>query len=124
MPFQRPLLLYDDTARELERRFVRRMYIDDALVRRGWRLERVWLNAGREHYRLYRGAELVGVVDVTTPTKLSAIQHNLAAYLAGLGFTPDNARLIECGAKTRLEANKWYVDQLFSCPSQPKDNRN
>lgn len=114
--YQLPLLLYDSTARQMER-LIARMALDDALVRQGWRLERCYLNTGREHYRLYkvegRVMTLVGVADVTIPARLAYVQHQLGMYLAGIGFTVRNSRLIIYGSRTDLAASKYKVGQLF-----------
>jgi len=109
---QLPLLLYDDVAREVERA-IRRLAYDDALVRRGWRLEYVRLSYGLSHFRLYRGSRLVGIVDVRSRSVLPRVHHNLAAYLAGLGFTARNTRLVTFGAKTPLDAKKHRMPKLF-----------
>lgn len=114
-PEQRPLLLYDQTARELER-LVGRMCLDDALVRRNWRLERLQLAHGREHYRLYwrsRGVEtLVGVIDILSRHDRPRVERQVAMYLAAVGFAPRNARLVVFGAKTALDAEKHYLPRL------------
>lgn len=111
---QLPLLLYDDVAQEVERA-IRRMCLDDVLMaqRRGWRLEYVRLSYGLTHYRLYKGKKLVGIVDVRSRSVLPRVQKNLAAYLAGLGFTPKNTRLIEAGSRTKLDAQKHRLQHLF-----------
>lgn len=114
-PDQRPILLYDATAREIER-MIGRMCLDDALVRRNWRLERLQLEYGREHYRLYwrhKGTErVVWVEDILTRRDRAAIERHIAMYLAAVGFAPRNARLVICGAKTELDAPKHYMPRL------------
>ncbi len=110
---QPPLLLWgDDTSQQLER-MIRKMCYDDALVRRGWRLEYVQLEYGFPHYRLMKGGELVGVQDVRSPRVLPRIHRKLAAYLAGVGFTPERSKLVVFGAKTPLDADKWRYPHLF-----------
>ena len=116
-PDQRPLLLYDATAREIER-MIGRMCLDDAIVRRNWRLERLQLEYGREHYRLYwrsKGQEVVvGVVDILSRKDRARVERLIAMYLAAVGFAPRNARLVICGAKTDLDAPKHYLPRLVA----------
>lgn len=111
--YQPPLLLYGDSTSQQLERLIHRMCLDDALVRRGWRLEYVQLEYGLPHYRLLKGGELVGVQDVRSPRVLPRIHRQLAAYLAGIGFTPERARLVVFGAQTPLDADKWRVPHLF-----------
>lgn len=119
IPFQPPLLLFDDVAQHIERT-LRRMRYDDVLMahRRGWRLEYVRLAYGLAHYRLYRGKQLVGILDVSTPRKLPTIHRDLAAYLAGMGFTPKNLRLVVAGSRTPLDAPKHRVPALITAYSK------
>ena len=116
-PDQRPLLLYDATAREIER-MIGRMCLDDAIVRRNWRLERLQLEYGREHYRLYwrsKGQEVVvGVVDILSRQDRARVERLIAMYLAAVGFAPRNARLVVFGAKTPLDAEKHYLPRLVA----------
>lgn len=112
-PFQPPLRLYgDDVSVELEW-LIRKMAYDDAPVRRGWRLEYLALAHGFKHYRLYKGGIVIGVQDIRSPSVLPRIQRHLAAYLAGIGFTPDNTRLVVFGARTSLSAPKHGIPRLF-----------
>lgn len=115
VPGQRPLMLYDATAREMER-MVKRMCLDDAIVRRNWRLERLQLSYGREHYRLYwraGGVEIVvGVLDVLCRSDRARVERQIAMYLAAVGFAPRNAKLVICGARTDLDAPKHYLPRL------------
>jgi hypothetical protein len=124
-PQQRPLPLYGETARGLfdmntraVQRLVERMMLDDALVRRGFRLERLKLTEGREHWRLYarqRGEEwLVGLVDIASERERAATVHDLALYLSAMGFSPRNTRLVVFGAKTDLDAPKQRLPRLFA----------
>lgn len=126
MHFQPPLpyLFYDDTARRLERRLLWRMALNDALVRRYWRLERVHLDEGREHYRLYFHGALIGIVDILSQACGAEVDRRLACYLAAVGFTVHNTRLIPLGARTPDTAPKYGVPTLFEAPSnRPKTHR-
>lgn len=121
-----PLYLFDDTAAELER-MIWRLTIDDVLARRGWRLEYVRLLAGATHYRLYRicraRVKLVGIVDVMAYQRGLEVDRKMAVYLAGIGFTPANTRILIGAAQTPLEASKQRLPRLFYAPSNDGESR-
>lgn len=119
---QLPLLLYDSTARDLYG-LIRRMVYDDALVRRGWRVEYLYLSKGFPHYRLYHGGALVGLVHVRSPHRLDETQRQLAAYLAGVGFTRANTSLREYGARTPQAAHRRDVPCLFKLAPRKNESR-
>jgi hypothetical protein len=85
------------------------MNYDDALVRRerrGWRVEYLYLDAGLPHYRIYKGAQLFGLVDIRHPNQLMPIQLKLAFYLAALGFAPGTFDFRPRARKTAMDAGK------------------
>lgn len=89
------------------------MVYGDALVRRGWRLEYIRPDKGFIHYRLYRGNMLVGIQYVRAAWWLTEVQHNLAAYLSIVGFTPENTQLRIGGSRTRLNTTSHRLPKLF-----------
>jgi hypothetical protein len=123
-PQQRPLPLYGETARGLFDmntrallRLIERMVLDDALVKRNYRVERLKLTEGREHLRVIARQNkqewLVGLVDIATERDRASVYHDLALWLSQMGFRPENTRLVLFGAKTPLDAPKQRLPRLF-----------
>lgn len=106
--YQQPLPLFDVAAALVLAR-LEGMNYDDALIRherRGWRIEYLYLDAGLPHYRIYKGEQLFGLVDIRHPNQLMPIQLKLAFYLAALGFAPDTFEFRPRARKTAMDAGK------------------
>lgn len=117
-PLQLPLItLYDERARHIEK-LLRRMKFDDALIsRRGWydkwRVEYLHLDEGLPHYRVFCHEQLLGVVRIHSTSDFAYRDGEVAAYLAAVGFTATNTRLVRYGAQTLSGAEVNDVPYLF-----------
>ncbi|MGB1284976.1 MAG: hypothetical protein ACPG7F_00465 [Aggregatilineales bacterium] len=106
-------------------RLIRQMHYGDALWSQNlWRLERLQLNRGYPHYRLYHRKNVFGVARVKTDAHWDTAICAMAAYCTTLGFTAKNSYLGWDGATTSLNASTEYLPILFHVryavqPEQP-----
>lgn len=114
---QPPLLLFDQTAIELERQ-IRRLHYDDALLFGQWRIEYVKLLKGHPQYRVYHRGHLVGVVNVRAEDieKCMRIRQVIAIYLAALGWSSDPLQIQfwRHGKITPLSASTYKLPDLIA----------
>jgi hypothetical protein len=101
---------------------VQRLFLDDMLLAKPWRLELVRMGEGFPHYRLYHRARLAGIVDIpviedyliATYAGLERLQWKLCLCLAVAGVRRDAAFVYEGEAQTPIEASKKDLPYLFS----------
>jgi hypothetical protein len=100
---------------------VQKLFVDDVLLSKPWRVELVRMGEGWPHYRLYRAARLVGIADIPvaddmlirTYKGLADIQRKLCLCLALAGFTPFNSFVYTGEAKTVIGMAKKDLPYLF-----------
>lgn len=97
---------------------VQRMKLDDVLYFNDmtWRLERVWLNKGYPHFRLYwmpKKHYVFGIADMRSDTQLPTVQQHVAAYIAAFGAAASDLKLVEGVAWTPLNADTSRQYRLF-----------
>lgn len=113
-------LTYDRAVVVWLERQIRKLCYGDSLTRLGYRLEYIDPPSGFVHYRLYRGAQLVGIQYVRSPSWLPSLQRTLAIYLSILGFARDNSAIRIGGAKTPLRAETNRLPKLFEMPDKQR----
>lgn len=88
------------------RRIIARLCYDDSLLFTNWvSVERLYLERGTPHYRVFSADVLLGVVRVWRPTMLVTVQAHLAHVLLALGCRPTTALLLDGGAQTPMDAS-------------------
>jgi hypothetical protein len=99
---------------------LRRMHYDDALVCGVWRLELLYLERGKPHYRLYWHDFMFGVADIyteygdlTDSCHMPLVRARMAAYLVACGCQASEATFERYASITPLDANTSRQHRLF-----------
>jgi hypothetical protein len=97
-----------------------RMRYDDALVYDVWRLELLYLETGKPHYRLYWHNAVFGVADIyteygdlTDSCHMPLVRARMAAYLVGCGWQVSEVTLERDTSITPLDADTKRQYRLF-----------